>query len=123
MKRIAPLFFILFLAGCTKERVADSIVGTWTLTEINTNNTSSVQLSRTQFSVEFTKKDSLIILGPKTNYSFLRDFNHYEILSDGRIKFSNTNIQDEMFAAFDLCQTLSISYSVRCPYQEKFIRR
>lgn len=123
MKRVIPFLGILFLIGCTKEQEPDSIVGTWTLTEINTDNTSSVQLSRTEFSVEFTAKDSVVILGPKPNYSYLQDFNRYQILGEGRIRFFNTNNQEELFASFEVDKNLSLMYRVRCPYEEKFMRR
>lgn len=123
MKRVIPFLGILFLIGCTKDQEPDSIVGTWTLTEINTDNTSSVQLSRTEFSVEFTAKDSVVILGPKPNYSYLQDFNRYQILGEGRIRFFNTNNQEELFASFEVDKNLSLMYRVRCPYEEKFMRR
>lgn len=123
MKRIVLLLVILSALGCTKEKEPTSIVGTWALSEINSANTSSVLLSQTELSVQFTKEDSLIILGPKSNYTYLQDFNKYEIVSDGRIRFFSTNTQDELFADFSVDKTLSLSYQVRCPYEEKFIRR
>jgi hypothetical protein len=122
MKRIVLLFVIISVISCTKEKEPDSIVGTWTLAEINSANTSSVALSQTELSVQFTEKDSLIILGPKPNYTYLQDFNRYEIVSNDKIRFFNTNTQDELFADFSINKTLSLSYQVRCPYKEKFIR-
>lgn len=123
MKRIVLLLVVLSALSCTREKEPTSIVGTWALSEINSANTSSVLLSQTELSVQFTKEDSLIILGPKSNYTYLQDFNKYEIVSDGRIRFFSTNTQDELFADFSVDKTLSLSYQVRCPYQEKFIRR
>ena len=122
MKRIALLFVILSVFSCTKEK-ENSIVGTWTLSEINSANTSSVLLSRTELSVQFTDEDSLVILGPKPNYTYLEDFNRYELIGNDRIRFFNTATQDELFADYSLDKTLSLSYEVRCPYEEKFIRR
>lgn len=122
MKRIVLLFAILSIIGCTKEKESD-IVGTWTLSEINSANTSSVLLSRTELSVQFTKEDSLVILGPKPNYTYLENFNKYEIVDGSRIRFFNTSSQEELFADFSVDKTLSLSYQVRCPYKEKFIRR
>jgi hypothetical protein len=123
MKRIVLLLVILSIIGCTKEKESDSIVGTWALSEINSAYTSSVLLSQTELSVQFTEKDSLIILGPKSNYTYLQDFNRYEVVSNETIRFYNTNTQDELFADFSVNKTLSLSYQVRCPYEEKFIRR
>ncbi len=123
MKRIVLLFAILSVIGCTKEKEPDSLVGTWALSEINSANTTSLLLTQTELSVQFTEKDSIVILGPKPNYTYLQDFNRYEIVSDGRIRFFNTNTQDELFADFSVNKTLSLSYEVRCPYEEKFIRR
>lgn len=123
MKRIALLFVILSTISCTKEKASNSIVGTWALSEINSAYNSSILLSQTELSVQFTNKDSLIILGPKSNYTYLQDFNRYEIAGNGRIRFSNTNTGDELFADYTIDRSLSISYEVRCPYEEKFTRR
>ena len=123
MKQVLFLLVILLAISCTKEKDPGSLTGAWTLTEINSGDTSSVLLSRTELSVEFRENDSLVILGPKPNYTFLQDFNHYEVVSNDRIRFFNTTTQDELFAAFHVDKTLSLSYEVRCPYVEKFIRR
>lgn len=124
MKRIVSLMLILSLISCTKEKDLNSLTGTWTLSEIDSGYpSSSVLLSRTELSIEFTKNDSIAILGPKPNYSFLQDFNQYQVLGNDRIRFFNTNTQDELFAVFRVDKTLSLSYEVRCPYEEKFIRR
>lgn len=123
MKRIALLFVILSAISCTKEKQPDSIVGEWALSEINSANNSSVLLSQTELSVRFTLKDSLIILGPKPNYTYLENFNKYEVVSSYRIRFFNTATQDELFANYSIDKTLSLSYQVRCPYEEKFTRR
>lgn len=123
MKRIILLLVIFSAIGCTKEKESNSIVGTWTLSEINSANASSVLLSRTELSVQFTEKDSLIILGPKPNYTYLESFDKYEIINSSSIRFFNTSTQDELLADFNVDKTLSLSYQVRCPYQEKFIRR
>jgi hypothetical protein len=123
MKQIALLFVIITIFSCTKEKDSNSIVGAWTLTQINSGNISSVLLSGTELSIQFTDKDSLIILGPKSNYTFLQDYNRYEIINYERIRFFNTSTSDELFATFSVNKTLSLSYEVRCPYEEKFIRR
>ena len=123
MKRIALLFVILSAISCTKEKQPDSIVGEWALSEINSANNSSVLLSQTELSVRFTLKDSLIILGPKPNYTYLENFNKYEVVSSDRIRFFNTATQDELFANYSIDKILSLSYQVRCPYEEKFTRR
>jgi hypothetical protein len=123
MKRITPLLVILFLLSCTKEQVPDSLTGTWTLTQINSGDTSLVRLYGTEFSVQFKEKDSLFILGPKPNYSFLQDYDRYEKIGSERIRFLNSVNGDELFAGFHVDKTLSLSYEVRCPYEEKFIRR
>lgn len=123
MKRIALLFVILGTISCTKEKQPDSIVGEWALSQINSANSSSVLLSQTELSVRFTLKDSLIIVGPKPNYTYLENFDKYEIVSSDRIRFFNTTTQDELFANYSIDKTLSLSYQVRCPYEEKFTRR
>lgn len=124
MKRIALFFVILSSIGCTKEKDLNTITGTWSLSEITSGSpSSSVLLSQTELAVQFTDKDSLIILGPKANYTYLANFNKYEIVSDNRIRFFNTNTQDELFADYIIDKNLSLSYQVRCLYEEKFTRR
>jgi hypothetical protein len=123
MKRIVPFLLLVLLIGCTKEQEPNSLTGTWTLTQINSGDTSSVILYGTEFSVQFKEKDSLFILGPKPNYSFLQDYNQYEVIGTNRIRFFNLTTGDELFAGFHIDKTLSLSYEVRCPYEEKFIRR
>jgi len=123
MKQIMLLLAIVFLFSCNKEKLPDSIVGAWTLTEINSGDTSSLLLSQTELSIEFKEDGSFDILGPKANYTFLQDFNRYEIVSSDRIRFFNANPNEELFAVFRVSNTLSLSYVVRCPYEEKFRRR
>jgi hypothetical protein len=123
MKRIIPFLALFFLISCTKEQEPNSLTGIWTLTQINSGDTSSVILYGTEFSVQFKEKDSLFILGPKPNYSFLQDYDRYEIIGSERIRFFNSVNGDELFAGFHVDKTLSLSYEVRCPYEEKFIRR
>lgn len=122
MKQIALLFLMVSLFSCSKEKIPNSIVGSWTLTEIDSYNASTIRLSGTELSVKFNSDGSFDISG-KPNYSFLQDFDRYEILTDGRIRFYNHATTDELFASFSLNTTLSLSYQVRCPYEEKFIRR
>jgi hypothetical protein len=123
MKRIALLFVILSVISCTKEKEPNSIVGTWNLTEIVTLDPSSpIRLTGSEVSVSFNKDGSFNISG-QPNYTFLRDLNRYEMVSNDRIRFFNTTTQDELFAYFGLDKTLSLFYQVRCPYEEKFIRR
>jgi hypothetical protein len=123
MKQILLLLVITSVISCTKEKDPNSLTGTWSLTQINSVPSSSVSLYGTEFSIEFNKKDSIVILGPKPNYSYLQDFNRYEVVSNNRIRFFNTTTGDELFAAFSVGETLSLSYEVRCPYEEKFVRR
>lgn len=123
MKRIIPFLFIVFLISCTKEQEPTSLTGTWTLTQINSGDTSTIRLYGTEFSVQFKEKDSIFILGPKPNYSFLQDYDRYEMIGNGRIRFFNSSTGEELFAGFRIDKTLSLSYEVRCPYEEKFIRR
>jgi len=123
MKRLIPVLVILFFTSCTKEQDLNSLTGTWTLTQINSADTSSVFLYGTEFSVQFKEKDTLLILGPKPNYSFLQDFNQYEVVSSDRIRFFNSTTGSELFAVYRIDKTLLLSYEVRCPYEEKFIRR
>lgn len=122
MKRIVLLLVILSVISCTKEEGPNSIIGTWTLTEINTLPSSPIRLTGTEVSVSFNKDGSLDISG-NPNYTSLRELNRYEILSNDRIRFFNSTTQDELFAYFGVDKTLSLSYEVRCPYEEKFIRR
>jgi hypothetical protein len=123
MKRIALLFLILSVIGCTKNKESNSIVGTWALTQINSAYNSSVLLLGTEVSVEFKSDGSFDILGPKSNYTYLQDFNRYEMMNDNKIRFFSTNSNDELLAFFEVNKTLSLFYQVRCPYEEKFIRR
>jgi len=122
MKQIVLLFVIVSLFSCTKQKTPDSIVGSWTLTEIDSYNASTIRLSGTELSVKFNSDGSFDISG-KPNYTFLQDFDRYEIITDGRIRFYNTTSADQLFASFNLNKTLSLSYELRCPYEEKFIRR
>jgi hypothetical protein len=121
MKRIIWLLVILSSLSCTKEKGPDSIIGKWNLTEITTG--PSIFLSGTELSVEFKEDGDLLILGPKSNYTSLQDFNQYEMVGVDRIRFFNKNNQEELFAVYSLDKTLSLLYEVRCLYQEKFTRR
>jgi hypothetical protein len=123
MKRIVLLFVIISVISCTKEKEPDSIVGTWALTQINSAYNSSVLLLGTEVTVQFKSDSTFEILGPKSNYTYLQDFNRYEVISNNGIRFFNTTSGDELSAIFELNKTLSIHYQVRCPYEEKFIRR
>lgn len=116
------LLVILSVISCTKEKESNSIIGTWTLTEINTLPSSPIRLTGTEVAVSFNKDGSLDISG-NPNYTSLRELNRYEIVSNDRIRFFNSATQDELFAFFGVDKTLSLSYEVRCPYEEKFIRR
>src|SRR6187551_740580 len=106
MKRIILVLIVLFFIGCTKEQDLTSLTGTWTLTQINSGDSSAVLLYGTEFSVQFKEKDSVIILGPKPNYSFLQDFDQYQVLSENRIRFFNSTTGDELFAGFKVGNTL-----------------
>ena len=123
MKRIVLVLVIFSVLSCTKEQVPPTIVGTWTLTEINSGNTSSIQLFGNEVSVEFKKEGNFEILGPKSNYTFLQDFDKYELVNMDRIRFFNTASSNELFAFFQVSNTLSFAYEIRCPYEEKFMRR
>jgi len=122
MKQIALLFVILSLFSCSKEKLPDTIVGAWTLTQINSGDSSSILLSQTELSVEFKDDGSFDILGPKANYTSLEGFNQYQIVSRDRIRVFNSASNEDLFAAFRVGNTLSLSYEVRCPYEEKFRR-
>jgi hypothetical protein len=124
MKQIVLLLVVVSAIGCTKEKEPNSLTGTWRLTQINSSPpASSVYLYGTELSIEFKAKDTLVILGPKPNYTYLQEFNRYQIINNDRIRFFNTSTQDELFAVFSLDKTLSLSYELRCPYEEKFVRR
>lgn len=123
MKRIVLLLVILSVIGCTKNKESNSVVGTWALTQINSAYNSSVLLLGTEVSVKFKSDGSFDILGPQANYTYLQDFNRYEVMSDNRIRFFSTNSSDELLAIFEVNKTLSLFYQVRCPYEEEFIRR
>jgi hypothetical protein len=123
MKRIISALVLLFLISCTKEKESNTIVGSWALTQINSGDSSTIYLSGTELSVEFKKDGHFDVLGPKPNYTFLQDFNRYETLNNGRIRFFDSSSTGELFANCHVDKTLSLSYEVRCPYEEKFIRR
>jgi hypothetical protein len=124
MKRILLLLVILSAISCTKEKDLSSLTGTWRLTQINSSPpASSVYLYGSELSIEFKEKDTLVILGPKPNYTYLQEFDRYQVVGNERIRFFNTTTGDELFAVFSVGETLSLSYEVRCPYEEKFVRR
>jgi len=91
--------------------------------QINSGDTSIVYLAGTELSVEFKPDGHFDILGPKPNYTFLQDFNRYETVSFDRIRFFDSTSTEQLFAIFHIDKTLSLSYEVRCPYEEKFTRR
>lgn len=123
MKRITAALALLLLISCTKEKESSSIVGSWRLTQIKSGDSSTIYLSGTELSVEFKQDGRFDILGPKPNYTFLEDFNRYETLNNERIRFFDSTSTGELFASFYVDKTLSLSYEVRCPYEEKFTRR
>jgi len=123
MKRIFQVLVIFSLVSCTKEKESNSIVGSWRLTQIISGDSSTIFLSGTELAVEFKSDGGFDVLGPKPNYTFLRDFNKYETIGNDRIRFVDSSSQEELFANFQINKTLSLSYQIRCPYEEKFIRR
>jgi hypothetical protein len=123
MKRLTLLLALFSIIGCTKEKKADSLLGSWRLMQINSGDTSTVYLTGTEFSVDFKSDGRFDILGPKPNYSFLQDFNRYETVSFDRIRFYDSTSTEELFANFQIHNSLSLSYEFRCPYEEKFTRR
>jgi hypothetical protein len=123
MKRIILLLALFFIIGCTKEKQPDSLLGSWRLMQINSGDTSTVYLTGTEFSVDFKSDGRFDILGPKPNYSFLQEFNRYETVSFDRIRFYDSTSTEELFANFQIENSLSLSYEFRCPYEEKFTRR
>jgi len=123
MKRLILLLALFFIIGCTKEKEPNSLLGSWRLMQINSGDTSTVYLTGSEFSVEFKSDGHFDILGPKPNYSFLQDFNRYETVSFNRIRFFDSTSTGELYAMFHINKTLSLSYEVRCPYEEKFTRR
>jgi len=78
MKQIVLLFVIVSLFSCTKQKTPDSIVGSWTLTEIDSYNASTIRLSGTELSVKFNSDGSFDISG-KPNYTFLQDFDRMKL--------------------------------------------
>jgi hypothetical protein len=91
--------------------------------QINSGDSSTVYLTGTEFSVDFKSDGRFDILGPKPNYSFLQEFNRYETVSFDRIRFYDSTSNEELFANFQIDNSLSLSYEFRCPYEEKFTRR
>ena len=123
MKRITAALSLLLLISCTKEKEPNSILGSWRLTQIKSGDSSTIYLSGTELSVEFKQDGRFNILGPKPNYTFLEDFNRYETLDNDRVRFFDSTSTAELFASFHVGKILSLSYEVRCPYEEKFTRR
>lgn len=123
MKRITAALALLLLISCIKEKESNSIVGSWRLTQIKSGDSSTIYLSGTELFVEFKQDGRFDILGPKPNYTFLEDFNRYETLNNERIRFFDSTSTGELFASFHVDKNLSLSYEVRCPYEEKFTRR
>lgn len=123
MKRNLVILALFAIIGCAKEKVPNSLVGSWRLTQINSGDTSTIYLTGTELSVEFKSDGRFDILGPKPNYTFLQDFNRYETVSYDKIRFFDSTSTAELFAMFQVNKTLSLSYEVRCPYEERFTRR
>jgi len=123
MKQILLLLAFFSVIGCTKEKEPDSLLGSWRLMQINSGDTSTVYLTGSELSVEFKSDGHFDILGPKPNYTFLQDFNRYETVSFDKIRFFDSTSAQELFAVFHVDKTLSLSYELRCPYEEKFSRR
>ena len=122
MKRIILLLALFFIFGCTKEKETNSVLGTWTLSQINSGGISTIYLTGYELSVDFKSDGRFDILGPKPNYTFLQDFNRYETVGKDRIRFFDSTSNGELFASFHVDKTLSLSYEVRCPYEERFTR-
>ena len=123
MKRNILLLALFFTFGCTKEKAPNSVLGTWTLTQINSGGISTIYLTGYELSVEFKPDGHFDILGPKPNYTFLQEYNRYETLGIDRIRFFDSTSNEQLFAVFHVDKTLSLSYEVRCPYEERFTRR
>ena len=123
MKLIIGALLVLCLVSCTKEWESNSVVGTWRLTQITTVDTSTVYLKGNELSVEFKPDGRINMLGPKPNYTFLQDFNKFEIFTNDRIRFFDSTSNNQLFATFRVDNNLSLLYEVRCAYEERFTRR
>lgn len=129
MKKILPIWTLVFLFSCTKEKTSVNIPGTWAIVESNigtgTGYTVQTYLPSSEFTVEFRPDNGLRLVGtnPGTANSPLWQFDRYAMLADDKIRFYQSAGNEEMEAFITLNGELYLNYLwARCGYEEKFLK-
>jgi hypothetical protein len=129
MKQLFLLLAIVCLFSCTKEKIVETVSGTWTIVETNTDASGIVQVQTyaptSEFTIEFGANGQLILTGanPGQAMSPLWGFDRYEVLPGNMIRFSQSNGSQEIEAYFTINGELFLNHlSTRCAHEEKFVR-
>jgi hypothetical protein len=128
MKKLFLLLTVICLFSCSKENIP-SISGIWTIVETNAEIGGGVQVQTyppsSEVTMEFGANGQLILTGtnPGRAMSPLWDYDRYEVLPDQVIRFYKSFNGEEMKAFFTVEGDLFLNYlTVRCGYEEKFLR-
>lgn len=129
MKQLFLLLAIACLFSCTKEKIVETVSGTWTIVETNTDAGGIVQVQTyaptSEFTVEFAPNGQLILTGanPGQAASPLWNYDRYEVLPDNIIRFFKSTGNEEIKAYFTINGELFLNHlSTRCAHEEKFTK-
>jgi hypothetical protein len=104
MKRLTVFLAIICLFSCTKEKIVESVSGTWTIVETNSDATGIIQVQSyapsSEFTVEFGANGQLNLSGanPGQAMSPLWGYNRYEVLPGNIIRFFKSTGSEEIKA-------------------------
>lgn len=129
MKQLFLLLAIACLFSCSKEKIVETISGTWTIVETNTDASGIVQVQTyapsSEFTMEFGPEGRLILTGanPGQAMSPLWGFDRYEVLPGNMLRFFQSNGTQEIKAYFTINGELFLNHlSTRCAFEERFVR-
>ena len=129
MKTLLLCVVFLTLFSCSKEKLDQTIPGTWTIVESNigdgTGYTIQTYPPSSEITLEFGPSGQLLLTGtnPGTAMSPLWEYDRYEIRKDNTIHFYQSTGSKEMEAYYSLDGHLFLNYlRARCGYEERFLR-
>lgn len=127
-----PLFLCLALFSlfsCSKEKITQTIPGTWTIIESNIGTGTGFNVQAyspaSEITLEFGSGGILLLTGsrPGTAMSPLWEYDRYEIKLGNIIRFFQSGGIKQMQAYYSLNNELYLNYTwARCGYEEKFLK-
>ena len=131
MKQLLLLAAVVSFFGCTKEKIIESIPGTWTIIETNDGDTGGAGFKiqtyspSSEISLHFGENGDLQLEGsnPGKANSPLWHYDRYELLEGHTIRFYQSSGNKQQKAYFEIEGDLYLNYiNSRHGYEEKFLR-